>query len=123
MKSMIAVIIITLLALVGAAFAKSPNHDDFPMTFRVISVDRQQEVAAGYTYWVYQYHITVTSGGTPQGYTVQWFPKWRWSTCIPLDKRSVYLARLVNHNHAFQVVQVDDRGKEVTDTFTIIGVD
>lgn len=127
MKKASAAIVITL-ALTLSAFAKSPNHDDFPMTFRVLSVDRQQEAYAGSTYWVYQYHIAV---GT-QGYTIKFLPRkphttvdalWVHSEVTLSKQASPYFARLTDHNHVFEVIVVTDSGKEVTEKFSIIGVD
>jgi len=123
MKKILETILIyaaVLLALgVANANAKTPVHDDFPLTFRVLSVDRQQEAVEGSTYWVYQYHIAV---GT-EGYTVQWFYRSRFAKGVSLVKGITYFARLVRHNHAFEVITVNDKGKEVTETFSIIGVD
>ena len=39
MKKALEAIAVLLLAL-GVANAKTPMHDDFPLTFRVLSVDR-----------------------------------------------------------------------------------
>jgi hypothetical protein len=133
MKKILEVIAILLVLALGVAQAKSPKHDDFPLTFRVLSVDRVQEANEGSTYWVYQYHIAVGS----QGYTVQWFHHLKGGgfqgmaefytlhhpTDVSLRKGITYFAKLVDHNHAFKVIVVNDNGKESTEVLDIIGVD
>jgi hypothetical protein len=127
MKKILETILIyaaVLLALgVANANAKEPKHADFPETFRVLSVQRVQEAVEGSTYWVYEYHV---AQGT-QGYTLRWFYRpsayWRPKNNVPLQKGITYFARPALHNHGFEVITVNDKGKEVTETFSIISVD
>jgi hypothetical protein len=145
MREKVGLILFTALLIVGTASAKSPKHDDFPMTLRVVSVDRVQEASEGTTYWVYQYHIVITSdasrseaeGKEDGSYTVQWFHHLKGGgfqamgefytmhhiTAVSLRKGMTYLTKSVDHNHAFKVIVVNDNGKEATETFDVIGVD